>query len=73
MTFTRFEIRWYYRRCFYEGGDTMEYIPFDTLKEAQNYAEEHQDTCKSESGCDCGIYKVVLHSNYDEPTLVKQL
>lgn len=73
MSFTRYEIRWYYRRCFYEGGDTMEYMPFDTRKEAEKYADEHKEECKSYGGCDCGIYKVKLYSDYDCPTLVKQL
>lgn len=73
MTFTRYEIRWIYHRCFYEGGDKMEYVPFDTLKQAREYARSKKDLCKSDSDCECGIYKVVLHSDYDEPTLVERL
>lgn len=73
MTFTRYEIRWYHHRCFYEGGDTMEYIPFDTLAQAERYAREHEQDCVSSGDCDCGIYKVVLHSTYDDPTLIEQL
>lgn len=73
MYFTRYEIRWYYRRCFYEGGDSMEYAPFDTLEQAKAYAKEHPHTCKSSGNCDCGIYKVKLFSTYDEPTLIEEL
>ena len=73
MYFTRYEIRWYYRRCFYEGGNTMEYTPFDTLSEARKYAKEHKDECKSFGNCECGIYKVKLYSTYDVETLIETL
>ena len=73
MTFTRYEIRWYYHRSFYEGGTTMEYVPFDTLAQAREYIDTHRDECKSEGNCECGLYKVVLHSTYDEPTELETL
>lgn len=75
MTFTRYEIRWTYHRCFYEGGDDFEYMPFDTLSDAKAYVSKHKDTCKSDSNNDvtCGIYKVILHSNYDETEEIERL
>lgn len=73
MRFTRFEIRWHYRRCFYEGGDSMEYIPFDTLEQAEKYAQNHQASCASDCECECGIYKVDLYSTYDNAKLIKKL
>lgn len=73
MHFVRYEIRWEYFRCFYEGGYSMEYQPFETLEQAEQYANEHKEICKSYGDCKCGIYKVVLYSDYDVPTLVKAL
>ena len=73
MYFTRYEIRWLYRRCFYEGGDKLEYMPFDTLEQARSYVRLNRELCKSDSECECGIYKVELHSNYDVPVLIEKL
>lgn len=68
MYFTRYEIRWIIHRSFYEGGDTFEYIPFDTLEEAKRYIKEHMELCKGS-----GLYKVRLYSTYDIPELIKEL
>ena len=73
--FVIYEIRWHYRRTFYEGGDTMEYIPFDTLEQAKEYAKEHPTTCQSDKREDvtCGIYRVRLYNNYDIEELLIEL
>ena len=73
MYFVRYEIRWYHYGCIYEGGTTFTYIPFDTLKQAIEYANNNPDYCKSDNFYDVGIYEVELHSDYDVPTLIKQL
>lgn len=63
MTFKRYEIRTYYHRCFYEGGDTFDYVPFDTLQEVYAYVKDHTYILDNENTFLC---KVILHSNYDE-------
>ena len=73
MKIIRYEIRWNYRRSFYEGGDCFEYVPFDTKGEAIEYINENQDICKSDNDCKCGLYKVVLYPNYESTELLIEL
>ena len=73
MCFKRYELRWYHYRCFYEGGTTFEYIPFDSLKQAQEYIHNNPDECHSDSDSDCGLYLVTLYPNDDTAELIKQL
>lgn len=64
MTFKRYEIRTYYKRCFYEGGDTFDYVPFDTNHTAVlNYISKH-DELKTDT--DSYVCMVTLHSDYDD-------
>lgn len=67
MSFTRYEIRSYYR----EDND-FTYIPFDTLAEAEAYANEHKDITSSENVL-VGIYKVTLFSHNEVFELIKKL
>lgn len=71
MYFTRYEIRHEYRRNFYEGGDDFNYIPFDTLEDANEYIRTHRGELKATTGESIYLYKVRLYSNYDETELLK--
>ena len=73
VMFIRYEIRWLFHRCFYEGGDTFEYIPFDTLKDAENYIIENKNKLHNNDADFVGLYKVGLFSNYDVPQLIRKL
>ena len=73
MLFTRYEIRWYTHRCIYEGGNAMEYIYFDTLKQAEDYIKANPETCTSDEETQCGLYRVRLYSSYDVPELIREL
>ena len=69
----RYEIRWLYHRCFYEGGDTFEYVPFDTLKDAKDYIKKNKERILNYGADFVGLYLVTLFSNYDVPKLIKKL
>lgn len=75
MTFTRYEIRWTWHRSFYEGGDYLEYTPFDTLDGAKTYVSKHPNLCKSDYDNDvtCAICKVVLHSTWEDVEVLERL
>lgn len=68
MYFTRYEIRFEY----WEDGD-MEYIPFDTLSQAEEYIRTHKDTCKSAENVKCTLYKIKLYSTYETKEIIKTL
>lgn len=63
MCFTRYEIRTFYQRCFYEGGDTFDYTPFDNnIQEVLDYIDKHEELKTSEESYVC---RVKLFSDYD--------
>ena len=70
MHFVRYEIRRETKRTFYEGGDSLEYIPFNSLEGARVYIATHPEEMKASEGETLTLCKVLLYPSYDVPEVI---